>query len=232
MKRKGLKITLAAVMCIFNLFVCFSGILAWFSAANKDDVAGMQVQMYTHELDMSYRVFKYSDDEKAGVEVTGQQDALELQKYDSVITNRNENTPIILEFLLNGVSLGENLPISITTSRSQSDSTVQAISNIIKLQFAPLDINSDDESVIYDTAVSYFKNQQDESIFEDGETEVTYELTNYTSHLTPAGLTLFIMLDYSEELIENFKDNFDITDSTTVAFTNDLLNIVCTTYEN
>ena len=40
------------------------------------------------------------------------------------------------------------------------------------------------------------------------------------------------MLDYSEELIDNFRDNFDITDSTTVTFTNDLLNIVCTTYED
>ena len=232
MKRKGLRVFLATAMCIFNLFVCFSGVMAWFAAAHRNEAGGMQVQIRAHELDMSYRVFKYSDDEKAGVEVTGQQDALELQKYDSVITTRNENTPIILEFLLNGVSLGNNLPINVTTSRSQSDSTIQAISNIIKLQFAPLEINSDDGSVIYDTAVSYFRNQQDESIFEDGETEVIYELTNYSSHLTSAGLTLFIMLDYSEELIEKFKDNFDITDSTTVAFSNDLLNIVCATYEN
>ena len=232
MKRKGLKVLLATTMCIFNLFVCFSGVLAWFAANRKDDATGMQINLNPYMLNMGYRVFKYSDDEKAGVEVTGQPDALELQKYDSVITSRNENTPIILEFLLSGVSLGENLPISITTSRSQSDSTVQAISNIIKFQFSPLEINSTDESVIYHTAVSYFRNQQDESIFEDGETEVNYQLTNYSSHLTPAGLTLFIMLDYSEELIENFKDNFDITDSTTVAFTNDLLNIVCTTYEN
>ena len=232
MKRKGLKIFLATTMCIFNLFVCFSGVLAWFSAANKDDVAGMQVQMYTHELDMNYRVFKYSDDEKAGVEVTGRQNALEMQKYDSVIVSRNEHTPIILEFLLNGVSLGENLPINITTTRSQDDATVQAISNIIKLQFAPLVINSDDETVIYDTAVSYFRTHQTGSVFEDGETEVVYELSNYSSYLTSAGLTLFIMIDYSEALIDNFRDNFDITDSTTVAFTNDLLNIVCTTYES
>lgn len=232
MKRKGLKITFATIMCIFNLFVCFSGVLAWFTAAQRNSANGMQVQIMAHELDMAYRVFKYSDDEKAGVEFTGQQDALEMQKYDSVITSRNEHTPIILEFLLSGVSLGENLPINITTTRSQSDANAKFISNIIKLQFAPLEINSDDGSVIYDTAVSYFRNQANEAIFEDGETEVNYELTNYSSYLNSAGLTLFIMLDYSEELIEKFKDNFDITDSTTVAFTNDLLNIVCTTYEN
>ena len=231
MKRKGLKIFLATTMCIFSLFVCFSSVLAWFVSTPRNDASGMQVQMYTHELDMSYRVFKYSEDEKAGVEVTGQQNALELQKYDSIITSRNENTPIILEFLLNGVSLGENLPINITTSRSQSDASIQAISNIIKLQFAPLEIDSNDASVIYDTAISYFRNQQDETIFEDGETEVNYELTNYSSYITSAGLTLFIMLDYSKDLIDNFRDNFDIMDSTTVAFMNDLKEIICTTYE-
>ena len=181
---------------------------------------------------MSYRVFKYSDDAKSGIEVTGQQDALELQKYDSVITSRNENTPIILEFLLNGASLNENLPISIITSRSQNNASIQAISNILKFQFAPLNINSNDDSVIYDSAVSYFRNQSNASSFENGEYEVVYELDNYASHITSVGLTLFIMLDYSEELIDNFRDNFDITDSTTVTFTNDLLNIVCTTYED
>jgi len=232
MKRKGLKVLLATTMCIFNLFVCFSSVFAWFTAANKDNAAGMQVQIRAHELDMSYRVFKYSDDEKAGVEFTGQQDALEMQKYDSVITSRNEHTPIILEFLLSGVSLGENLPINITTTRSQSDATAKYISNIVKLQFAPLNISSNDGSVIYDTAVSYFRNQDNEAIFEDGETEVNYELTDYSAYLTSSGLTLFIMLDYSEELIKRFRDNFDITDSTTVAFTNDLQNIICTTYES
>ena len=231
MKRKGLKILLSTVICIFNLFVCFSGVVAWFTASEKNNASGPTIQMYTHELDMSYRVYKYSDDTKAGVEVTGQQDALELQKYDSVITSRNENTPIILEFLLSGVSLGENLPINVTTTRNQNDSSVQAISNIIKFQFAPLTIDSNDESVIYDTAVSYFRNQQDETIFEDGEFETSYQVSNYSSYLTSAGLSLYIMLDYSESLISNFKDNFDITDSTTVAFTNDLLNIICATYE-
>lgn len=232
MKRKGLKIFLATTMCIFNLFVCFSCVLAWFYTSNRVGISTPQVEIYTHNLDMSYRVFKYSDDAKSGIEVTGQQDALELQKYDSVITSRNENTPIILEFLLNGASLNENLPISIITSRSQNNASIQAISNILKFQFAPLNINSNDDSVIYDSAVSYFRNQSNASSFENGEYEVVYELDNYASHITSVGLTLFIMLDYSEELIDNFRDNFDITDSTTVTFTNDLLNIVCTTYED
>ena len=228
MTRKGLKILLATTMCIFNLFVCFSGVMAWFAAANRNSAAGMQVYMEGHELDLSYRVFKYSDDYKAGVEFTGQQDALELQKYDSVITSRNEHTPIILEFLLTGVSLGENLPINITTTRSQSNANAKYISNIIKLQLAPLTINSDNPNTIYTTAISSLQNEP-EVIFDAGELETTYVLDNYSSYLTGAGLTLYIMIDYSEDLVSNFT--FDIHDTLTTSFQNDLLSISCITNE-
>ena len=228
MKRKGLKITLATVMCIFNLFVCFSGVMAWFAAAKRNDAQGMQIQMEGHELNMSYRVFKYSDDYKAGVEVTARQDALEMQKYDSVITSRNEHTPIILEFLLTGVSLGENLPINITTTRSQSNANAKYISNIIKLQLAPLTINSDNPDTIYTTAISSLQSEP-EVVFDAGELETTYVLNNYSSYLTSAGLTLYIMMDYSEDLVSNFT--FDIHDTLTTSFQNDLLSISCITNE-
>jgi len=228
MKRKGLKITLATVMCIFNLFVCFSGVFAWFTAAHRNEASGMQVQMEGHELDLSYRVFKYSDDYKAGVEVTARQDALEMQKYDSVITSRNEHTPIILEFLLTGASLGENLPINITTTRSQSNANAKYISNIIKLQLAPLTINSDNPDTIYTTAISSLQSEP-EVVFDAGELETTYVLNNYSSYLTSAGLTLYIMMDYSEDLVSNFT--FDIHDTLTTSFQNDLLSISCITNE-
>lgn len=228
MTRKGLKITLATIMCIFNLFVCFSGVLAWFAAAHRNDASGMQVQMEGHELDLSYRVFKYSDDYKAGVEVTARQDALEMQKYDSVITSRNEHTPIIIEFLFTGATLGENLPINITTTRSQSNASAKYISNIIKLQLAPLTINSDKPDTIYTTAISSLQNEP-EIIFDAGELETTYVLNNYSSYLTSAGLTLYIMMDYSEDLVSNFT--FDIHDTLTTSFQNDLLSISCITNE-
>ena len=234
MKRKGLKIFLSTVMCIFNLFVCFAGVLAWFTAGQVDNASGPQIQMYTHELDMSYRVFKYSDDEKAGVEVTGQQDALTLQRYDSVIKSRNVNTPIILEFLLSGVALGENIPIDITSYCTDATLTNKVISNIVKLQFSPIEIESNDANEIYTTAVNYFKTESIPEVqFKNGNNkslEITYTLNNYSSYLTSAGLNLFIMLDYSESLVDNFT--FDIQDVQTTNFTNDLTSINCSTNEN
>ena len=234
MKRKGLKIFLSTAMCIFNLFTCFAGVYAWFTASQHNDVSGPAVQMYTHELDMSYRVFKYSDDEKAGVEVTGQQDALTLQRYDSVIKSRNVNTPIILEFLLSGVALGDNIPIDITSYCTDATLTNKVISNIVKLQFAPINIDSDDADEIYTTAVNYFKTESIPEIqFKNGsnkDLEVTYTLTNYSSYLNASGLNLFIMLDYSETLVDTFT--FDIQDVQTTNFTNDLTSINCIANEN
>ena len=232
--RKGLKTTLATIICVFNLFVCFTGTFAWYVASKKSEILGPQVQIYTHELDMSYKVIKYSDDEKSGVEVTGQQDALTLQRYDSVIKSRNTNTAIILEFLLSGISLGENIPIEITTQCSDTTLTNKVISNIIKLQFAPIVINSHDSNTIYNTAVNYFKTNDIQEIqFKNDNiknTSITYTLDNYSQYLTNAGLDLFIMIDYSEELIDGFT--FDINDILTTSFTNDLIDINCFTNEN
>ena len=234
MRRKKLKIALATILCIFNLFICFSSAIAWFVANNVTSASGPQVQMYTHELDMSYKVYKYLDDEKAGVEVTNQQDALTLQRYDSVIKSRNVNTPIILEFLISGVALGENIPIDIVSHCTDATLTNKVISNIIKLQFAPIDIVSNDADVIYTTAVNYFKtNNVQEIQFKNGSVksrEVTYTLNNYSSYLDGMNLNLFIMIDYSETLVDDFT--FDINDVQTTNFTNDLTSINCITNEN
>lgn len=234
MKRKGLKILLATTMCIFNLFICFSGAFAWFISSYRNNTSGMQVQIYTHDLDMSYKVYKYLDDEKCGVEVTGQQDALTLQRYDSVIKSRNVNTPIVLEFLLSGVVLGENIPINIISQCTDATLTNKVISNIIKLQFAHIDVSSTTASGIYEEVVNYFKNENIPEIqFKNGnvkDVEVTYTLENYASFLIGSNLKLYIMLDYSETLVDSFT--FDIQDIQTTNFLNDLTSIRCVTDED
>ena len=168
MRRKGLKIFLVTALCIFNLFVCFSSVYAWFASSKVDEVSGLQVQIYTHELDMNYRVFKYSDDDKAGIEVTHQPDALTLQRYDSVIKSRNVNTPIILEFLISGVALGENIPIDIVSHCTDATLTNKVISNIVKLQFA----SDDDElNLFHDIEDDLMRCgfDKDDNVTKDGE---------------------------------------------------------------
>ena len=229
MKRKGLKTVLATIMCIFNLFVCFSGVLAWFVAAKNNQASGMQVQMYTHELDMSYRVYKWSEDEKAIINATGRNDALELRDYDSVITDRNHHLPIIIEFLVTGVALGDNIPLEISTECGDTTTTNHVLSNIISLKFGVFTLNSSDAATIYNTATTNFTSI-DEECFVDGNTKnqtISARIEGYSDSIVNGALTLYIQLDYSMELIHSFT--FDVTDSNTTTFTNDLVRINCST---
>ena len=231
MKRKGLKILTTTLVCIFNLFVCFASAFAWFVVANRNDANQMQVEIYTHELDLSYRVLKYIDDEKAAVDVTGQPDALTLQDYDSVIKSRNVNTPIILEFWLSGITLGENTPINIS-STLKSVVADYYLSDVIRLKFATFNVQATSANDVYYEVVDYFEDVT-EVTFKTGNTkvnEVNYILDNYSSYLTSYGLDLFIMLDYSEDLIDAL--NISQLDLQTITFANDLKEISCSVYEN
>ena len=235
MKHVKFKVALMTLMTVFNLAICFAGALAWFTAAKTNNASNMQVQMYTHELDMSYRVYKYSDDEKAIINATGRDDALSLQEYDSVFEFRNANTPIIIEFAITGMDLGENIPVYIDALCNAASTVYNAklISNIIELKFGVFNsITSSDPTTIYNSALMYF-NSIESIKFVSGTsktTTVSYQLNNYASQLLDGSLRLYIKLDYSKTLIDtNFKPYFDFTDADTMTFDNDLTWIRCRT---
>lgn len=235
MKNSNIKIALATMITIFDLTACFAGAYTWFTASKNTDASSMQVQMYTHELDMSYRVYKYDDDLKEAINATGRPDALSLQEYDSVIKSRNVNTPIILEFMITGMDLGENIPLYINTHCENNTTTDRVLSNIVQLQFATINsITTTDANEIYSQSVSYFdENSIPEITFKNGNTktqDIVYNLTNYENSLLDGSLRIYIKLDYSISLIDQFQ--FSITDATTTSFDNDLTLINCYTNEN
>ena len=232
MKNK-IKMFSATLLILFNLIVCFSSTISWFVSATNNDASNMQVQLYTHELDMSYRVYKYVDDEKSVIDVTGRDDALTLQKYDSVIKNRNENTPIILDFLLTGVSLGDNIPIYINAHCTNNTTTERVLSNIVMLQFCSFTNVGNDASSIYSNVLSYIEDNNISAItFKQNNTkiqDVMFTVSNYVDLIEHNSLRIFIKIDYSEELIDAFE--FSLTDSDSTSFTNDLTLINCYTDE-
>lgn len=235
MRHSGLKIALATLLAIFDLAACFAGAFAWFTAATVNNASNMQVQMRTHELDMSYLVYKYDDELKEAVNATGRPDALTLKEYDSVITSRNENTSIVLEFVITGMDLGENIPLHINTHCSNDTTTDRVLSNIIQLQFAAISsISSSDANEIYSQSVSYFdENHIPEVTFKTGNSkaqDVVYDLADYESSIIDGSLRLYIKLDYSISLIDEF--DFNITDATTTSFANDITLISCYTDED
>jgi len=231
MKHTRLKIMTAALLALFDLASCFAGTLAWFTAAKTADASRMAVQMYTHELDMSYRVYKYDDDLKSAINATGQADALVLQEYDSVFENHNEHTPIIIEFAMTGMDLGENIPVYVTAHCTNATYDERYISNIVEFKFGLINsITSDDPDDIYTAAVSHFRNV-DGLTFVDGETKsrnLVYTLDDYSEDIMGGSLRLYIQLDYAVDLIrDNFS--FSLSDATTTTFYNDLTMIDCST---
>ena len=234
MKRKTLKVLGIISLLTFNVFACVLGCIAWFNFNQRVDTSGANIQFAGNGLGIDYRIYKYDDDRKEAINVTNDSNALELPEYDSVITSRNVNTPIIFEFIITGLTTNSNEALNIKTFCTENSPTERVLSNIIKLQFAPITtITTNDANTIYEQAVSYFSSDTvPETTFKIGNakvTEVLYTLTNYQSLISGASLRLFGELNYSEALIHNF--NFNITDINTTSFTNDLTLINCYTNE-
>jgi hypothetical protein len=228
--KNRIKLVCATLFALFNLTTCFVGTYAWFVASQSTNAAEMQVQMYTHELDMSYRVYKYDDNVKAPVDATGTEGALILPEYDSVIVSRNENTAIILEFLVSGIALGENIPLTISAYCSNNSASSRCISNIIALKFATISsITSYIAADIYTQAVDYFVDVDGSQFVNNGNKTqtITYALNDYAAELVNGALRLFIMIDYVPALVDSFEFSFD--DASTTAFSNDLTSINCAT---
>lgn len=229
MKNK-LKIVCATLLALFNLVTCFIGTYAWFVANQSVSAATMQVQMYTHELDMSYRVYKYDDNAKTAIDATGAADALTLPEYDSVIVSRNDNTALVIEFLVSGIALGEDWPITISAYCSNNSFSTRCISNIISMKFAPItSITSYTAADIYPQALNYFSTVNGSQFVNNGSKTqtITYLLDDYAAALVNNTLRLFVVVDYSPTLIDSFEFSFD--DASTTAFSNDLISINCAT---
>ena len=226
-----LKLVLATSLVIFNLFVCFVGTYAWYVSRKQNDVSAMQVQMYTHELDLDYKIYKYSEEEKTIVDATNYQDALTMQKYDSIINSRNVNTSIVIEFFISGEALSSYSPVALSTVCTNSTLTDRVLSNIVEIKILPLVVSVTEPADIYDYVLSNcsittalkFKNNSVKSL------EITKEITNYSSYIVDSSLKLFMVIDYSESLLGDFDFSSLSVENTT--FTNDLTEINFTIYD-
>lgn len=227
MRRFQAKLICALLLMALNLATAFVGVYAWFVSSWRSDASGMRIQMYTHELDLSYRVYKYSDEVKGVIEATDMPDAFTLLEYDSVFTDRNVNTPIIVDFSLTGAILAESTPIQVVSSCTATNPAAKALSNIIELKFALLNDMGADASSVWSNAVGYFDDASG-SRFKAGngkDTEISYTISNYSGHIEDSTLHFFMQLNYAPDLVGEFE--FDLADSQTTAFSNDLTTISC-----
>ena len=228
-KRSSFKIVLATIMTIFNLFVCFSGVIAWFAAARQNDASGMQVQILNTTLDMDYKVYKYNQATEQIEDYTHKSDEFDLITYDSILTERNNHTPIIVEFTISGSIVNDQLPVTLEVTCANDSLRDRYLSNIIGLRFSQINTITDADTIPekYNKAINFF-NGTSELIFEPIDTNrksttIEYTETNYSAN----EIKLFMMLNYSQTLIESrgFIVN-DIMNELT-PFVKDLREISC-----
>jgi len=219
---------LVTLFALLDLSVCATGTYAWFVTKNTVDTSGISMKIYTQDLDLTYKIYKYLDDDKRAIDATDDPNGLVLTKYDSVITSRNENTAIILEFNISGeVPTGHN-SFCLSAHCTNGYTDTRYLSNIIGLKFAVTDsITGNDADTLYHSATTYFNNAPVYT-FKNNSTKVLdidYSINNYSNYLHNGVLKLYLQLDYVPELVKQFEFSFD--DISTTSFTNDLTLINC-----
>lgn len=229
MKKTKLKIALTTVLVIFNLVFCFVATFAWFVGQADQNASGLGVKMQTYDLDIEYyRIFKYSDDTKCGIDATDDPNgSFELPYFDTVITSRNVGTAVVIMFCISGQEIG-NTSIKATLTCDEEndmpyddDPDKEFLSNAVRFKLAPISTTvipaiassegiptADEAASIYDKAVTHFKSNGVEIAFStwtQKRTTITYSFAPeaYSDYVVNNKLYLYMLFDYSETLVNN-----------------------------
>jgi hypothetical protein len=133
MKRKSLKIIAAAIMAIFNLTTIFVGTFAWFVATKTLKSTDIIVQMDANEIHLDYTIYSFNDTTKEIQEI----EAFNLNTYDSIIKEKNENTQLIVKTVLAG-NIFDNKTVAgiqIDLHCTENNYYTPFLSNILRFKF-------------------------------------------------------------------------------------------------
>ena len=250
MKKTRLKIALSTLLVIFNLVFCFVATYAWFVGIKDNDASGLVFKMESYDLDIEYyKIFKYSDDEKCGIDVTSDSvGSFHLPKYDTVITTRNKHAAVILLFCIKGEEIGSTT-IRATLSCNPSNNTPydddvenEVLSNVVRFKFAPISTSTipvianpssptpDEAASIYDKAVTFFETGGEEIRFSTNlnkSTTITksFASSTYSNLVVNNKLYFYMLFDYSSTLIDTLLGLNPAQLSANGQFIGDLVNL-------
>jgi len=224
---------LVSFLAISIMLICSFFTFAWFANSRDSSVAGLDV----HVEDVKalyikdYYVYRYSDDSKAGVLDTS--DHIHLSSYDTVFTDRNNNTPIIIKFVMEGatISNGDNFTISIDCSSAllENNKIVSSLSNIVQFKcgiISALD-NVSNANTIYTTSKTFFgdtNNTFSSATFVSGTTKnntISLSVSGYTSG---TNLTIYLQLNYDSTLVNSYLESNQGSSSVNIDLLGQIIN--------
>ena len=220
MNKRSLKIIALTTMVIFNLVILFTGTFAWFYASKKNlEGSSIALQIDAQELHIDYNLYKFDEDEKEIIEV----DKFNLNTYDSIIKERNINTPLIVKAILAGnIFEGKNQSeVTIDLSCNETAHYTSYLSNIINFRFKSFTLNTTNISDIYYDAKEELMSENPITFFTTTKLTTTQLIINNAPIINNT-ITIYAMVDYDEDLIDNFITVNSLTLDTMPAFQNDL----------
>jgi len=205
MSKKTLKLFFATSMVIFNLLVVFVGAWAWFVNLRKLSGDEMNIRIEANELNLQYNIYKFDMDLKEITEVNN----LELNPYDTIISERNSQNAIIIKTtlqsnLFNGKS-SFDIDIKIHCT-NESPTNTDCLSDIVCFKFAPLNISDTEIEDIYNQALADLENETLRTFY------TTVKLNdidfNINAPIINNKITIYSVFNYEDTLITNKNYDF------------------------
>lgn len=222
-----LRVVSSTALLIFAIFgfLSVNGSLAWFASNKRVGLSGMQIQSVVEELRVgSCEIYYYDVEEKTGAFWADETQKAFMREYDSVFTDRNENTALVLKIPVQGPYVREGKTFTVTldctqalyqtdpNTGAQTNKVSDYLSNVVQIKAGVIPSLKDETNanVIYTEAVEYFKtsvNARENSfvLVSNGVAEknisITFTIENYGA---ADSMDLYLEMDYSPELIKYY----------------------------
>jgi hypothetical protein len=220
--------TALLIFAIFG-FLSVNGSLAWFSNNKQVTSNGMQLQSVIEELIIAdYEIYYYDVSDGAGKRWENEEESAIMREYDSVFTDRNENTSLIFKIPIQGPYIREGKAFTVTldctqalyetdAEGAQTNNVADYLSNVVQIKASAITAlkNETDANIIYTQATEHFKtvekdNEKEFVLVSDNtatkNVSITFTIENYGASTS---MDLYIEMDYSPELIKYYLGHRD-----------------------
>lgn len=206
--KRTTKLISATAMLIFNLFVCFASVFAWFYANTNPEANDIGMMIDANELTLAFELYKYDVENKQVISV----DSFDFNEYD--IYNlpaadgrrNNDYTAIILKVTLfsNLFIANEQKTVTVSLHCTTDNSYDDVLSNILYINSTADAI--DESDIYFNTKTSLAAAARQKFITTTKLTDITYSLA-----VTPTQdrqVIIYSVVDYDKALVD--AQNIDI----------------------